>query len=267
MKVRSIGLLLAALLVVLGSGVALAGVADLGGTSWRVVAYNVGKYNTLTPVEGDHEVMVTFGKNGRVSGAGINGFTAHYSATRSRNGRNAIAISNVSLGHRSAYRTAAERGQERNIVHALNGAVAYRMAGGQLDLLYRNGRIAATLLTTDEAKVEVRRENILDHANLAVPYDKEHVQGAHIQGVSSTAVATTYRVYRNGYKEATVRPDGPDAILLTLDGEVFRLHRLHDQSGVRFIEREDRTAELWESDGKTTIVIRGNMHPDFVPVY
>ena len=262
MKARNIHLILAVLLVILGAGAASAGVADLGGTSWRVVAYNVGKLNTLTPVEGEQDIRVVFGKNGHISGAGVNGFTAHYSAMRSRNrGRNSIEIRNASLANRRAYGSAALRRQEQEILQAMRGAVAYRMAGGQLDLLYRNGRIAATLLTTDDMSVEVRRENILSHANLAVPYDRYHVQN-----VSNVAVANTYTVYRNGFKEATIRPDGPDTILMTLDGEIFRLHKLREGNNVRFVERDDRTTELWESDGKTTIVVRGHINSGFVPV-
>ena len=260
MRTRNICLILAALFIVLGAGAAFAGVADLGGTSWRVVAYNVGKVNTLTPVEGEHVIHVVFGKNGHISGSGVNGFTANYSAMHSRSsGRNSIEIRNTSLGNRHKYSNTAMRNQEREILEAMRGAVSYRMAGGQLDLLYRNGRIAATLLTTDEISVETRRENILSHANLAVPYDQRHLEMAkHV---------ATYTVYRNGLKEATIVPNGPDAVILTIDGENFHLTRLLEAGRVRYIDRNDHSAELWESEGKTTIIVRGDINSDFVPVY
>lgn len=282
MKTKRVGFVLAVLLVVMGAGAAFAGVADIGGTNWRVVAYNVSNYNTLRRVQGD-QMRVSFGKNGRIAGKGVNSFTAGYTASRSRGSQNHIDISGIRLSNRAPYSGSGLYRQERDILQAMDGAVSYRMAGGQLDLLYRNGRIAATLLTVNEEDVMVRREDILEHADLAVPYDRPHYYVEHHsvpkhrdifrtdaeyrESYKEEYEKTEYREYRSGNRRASVRQDGPDAIILTTGGETFRLHRVQDETGIRYVELADGNAELWESDDELTIIVRGNIYPGFVQVH
>ena len=264
MRVWKISVLLTMLLVVLGASAASAAtrvvttprvrtvarvsVADLGDTKWRVVAYNVGKYNDLTRVRGDREIRLVFGKNGQISGTGVNAFTARFSATRSRTSRDSIAIRNAKLATRNAYANAEQRQQEQNVIRALSGATAYRMAGGQLDLLYANGRIAATLLTIDDQKIVQRQEAVQGSVTpQIVTDDYSHTQS------------------RLDNLRPTVRYEDEDNVLLIMNGEVFHLNREQNGGRFHFVPLDDGTFEIWESDGENkALILRSTPNMEFM---
>lgn len=181
--------ILAAVLVVLGAvGVAFAATADLGGTSWKVVGYNNGSYNTLTPVMNSDAVRVVFGRDGKMSAmSGRNGYTANYSVVGA--GQRTLRISKpAATASRVTYATTAERAQETAIMRAMNSATHFRLAGGQLDLLRNDGSLAATLLTTDEATVIARREAILDRNATTI---------AHVRAAEKMPVVRTASIMEN----------------------------------------------------------------------
>lgn len=223
-------------------------VADLGDTKWRVVAYNVGKYNDLTRVRGDREIRLAFGRNGQISGAGVNAFTARFSATRSRTARDSIAIRNAKLATRNAYANAEQRQQERDVLRALTGATSYRMAGGQLDLLYANGRIAATLLAVADPKDTTRAEGIQRSGTVQIPPDNyRHDDG------------------RLGTLRPTVRYEDEDNVLVIMNGEVYHLDREHTGGRFHFVPLADGTFEIWESDGENkALILRSTPNMEFM---
>lgn len=262
MRIR--GLMLATLLAVLGMvGVAFANVGDVGGTSWRVVAYNIGQHNNLTHVSNNNEILVNFGQNGRVTGHGQSSFAANYSVMR---GQHRIHISNPGMTARNvSQRSTAATYEERAIMQAFRNATHFRMAGGQLDLLYSDGRIAATLLTTNEQAVIARRAELLGNSRIAVASVPSSANVIQLQSVSSATVRT-YTVYRAGTREARIERMGNDAVMMTIDGETFRLTRVVSPEGVRYVAVNDPQTVLWERDGKSTIVIRGQEYPEFIEV-
>ena len=288
MRFKSI--LMAAVLVVVAAGVAFANVGDFGGTSWRVVAYNIGQHNHLEEVTG-HDIIVNFGHNGRVTGTGVYNFAAGYNAVT---GRHRININTPTVTHRASYTVAdTDARAERAVMKAMGNAVYYRMAGGQLDLLYPDGRIAATMLTTNDAQVLARRQNLLMHAKLATQYDRDRLAGiapstavnvasvtpadtvivttvpvttATPVNVANVSTVRTYTVYRAGDTEARIEREGPDSIWLTMNGETFRLRKMDTPDGVKYVAINDPKTELWERDGRTIVVIRGERYPDFIEV-
>lgn len=262
---------------------AFVGGGPIKGTTWRVVGYNDSStHNELKLLPADQQFTVTFDRNGRVAGrAGSNAFTSHYSVNGSK-----INIAPAHLAQRASSVSGTTYAQERSFLNAMNKASRWRMAGGQLDLLHWDGRIAATLLTTDEAAVVARRENLYEDAVVrpasvrpaktvrtssvpvvqsvrtvsVVPVESAVVRTASVQTLGATSGSY---VYMSAPNQARIDYTDGDDVAMTVGGKTYKMKSVSAASGAKFEAVGDPSTTFWSKGERASITVKGVQYPEF----